>query len=267
MHARSLLVLGLLATACGGAQGERPEESLPDWSLVASAAVDCSAIDALSEVRPIDDFESGGAEWYNNYFEPCTPADEQAGTCARIPQTPSKDAYPLPAEPQAAEDRCGSGYAFHLYGGTYEQWATLERQLPDAPFEGGAYDGIAFWAKRGAVLADASSTLTIALRDRFTDGGAASLVDASLQGTEVCDPTPPEGDETVGCGSSAFTVVGLQDTWRLFKVPFSKFHQPSWGFQAPYLDTGALWTVKFTWAESAPVSVDFWIDDVMFYAE
>ncbi len=262
MYARTILVLGLMAAGCGGAQGERPEEVLPGGSLEQSGVVDCNAIDALSEVRPIDDFESGNVDyWFNDYLGRCTPEEKmtEGNTC--IAQFPD----PLVPQALAAEERCGSGYAFHLYGGIYPEWAIFQLTLPGAPVVAGAYDGVAFWAKKGSDWPDASSTLTVAFQDRFTDGAAASQADPSLQGTEVCDPSPPAGTETTGCGAAAFAVVGLPETWRLIKVPFSKFAQPSWGFQAPYLDTDALWTLKFSWF--GPTSVDFWIDDVMFYAD
>jgi endoglucanase len=113
---------------------------------------------------------------------------------------------------------------------------------PKAPYDASAYDGIAFFARRGP---DSTANVRLKVPDASTDPDA-----------RVCTE----------CFNDFGADLEIGEQWRQYTVPFQQMAQmPGWGAPRPgSVDRSKLFGVQ--WQIATPgASYDLWIDDVVFY--
>jgi hypothetical protein len=212
--------------ACGGdASGPPP-----------SAAIDCSGDPSLI-LETITTFDLGSDGWYSyNDHTPGSTAD------------PSDAIYPVPVTELPQGDRCDSMYAVHLRASGLADWGGgLGTQFPDRPKDASAFDGIAFWAKKGP---DSFSALRLGVYDVYSsrEGG-------------YCDPKAPDRDPN-RCDDSFGSFVNLSLSWRFYAIEFAEMRQGGWGKHAPTFAVDKLYGLNFAYQAG---NWDVWIDDVSFF--
>jgi len=169
-------------------------------------------------------------------------------------QQPSLFDKPLPAE-AISGGRCGSRFALHVRGGPFVDGGGSVGLTFSAPFDASAFDGIAFWARRGPLGRNA---LRVEVSERHTE----QKYDKG-DGKPICDPVTTEDDTSRGCDKFGGYAV-TSDDWRLFLLPFAELRQAGWGLQAPFLDIWGLMSLSFRFDAG---NWDFWLDDVSFYRQ
>jgi hypothetical protein len=153
----------------------------------------------------------------------------------------------------------GGAYSAHLAGHGFNVWGiymgfTLNKTLQGARnlYDGRAYTGISFWAKRGATdMCSVSSScrlVHIAISNRDTDSQGG-----------VC---------TTACSDHfGFWVDGLTTEWTKHTILFSQFTQDGWGIPGPAqglkLDASGLLEVQFQ-VKPAATPFDVWVDKIAF---
>ncbi len=113
---------------------------------------------------------------------------------------------------------------------------------PKTPYDAQAYEGISFFARRGA---DSVSSLRVKVPDTATDA---------------------EGGRCTECFNDFGTDVELTEDWQQHTLSFQDLSQlPGWGSPRPgSVDSAALYGIQFQ-VNSPGSSFDVWIDDVSFY--
>lgn len=123
---------------------------------------------------------------------------------------------------------------------------------PELPYDISAYTGIVFWG-----MSAVSNTVKVQIsnNDTVPSGGKCGQSDASVD----------------QCWDNFAKYVSLTPTWQRFEVKFSDLQQEGWGHPVPsgIFDPTTARGIDFevlgpTSATAAPVSADFWIDDVYF---
>lgn len=110
------------------------------------------------------------------------------------------------------------------------------------------WEGIAFWGRKGP---GSQSDVRVRVSDVNTD-------EASCR----CNPFTDENDTTDGCDKFGSHVL-VDDTFRVFLLPFSEMQQGGWGQGQPGgIETSEILSVGFDYGRGA---WDLWIDDVYFY--
>lgn len=228
----------LTAVACQVEDADRSESAFGEPFVLED---ECRTTDDY-EFRSIEDFELGiGRLWW-------------------VSSDNSGEIYPLPGrEPEAVPIEgglCGtSRYALHLkasglniYGGG------LGINFFPSAVDASRWDGISFWARRGA---ESSRTLFVALSEKHTDEeNGQTLQD---DGHSYCRELPE--DETEKCDRFG-TGVGLGTQWRFFTLPFEQMKQRGFGTEAPFLDLENLIGLNISFETG---DWDIWIDEVSFY--
>jgi hypothetical protein len=123
---------------------------------------------------------------------------------------------------------------------------------PEQPYDISSYRGIVFWG-----MSAASNTVKVQISndDTVPSGGKCGQSDASVD----------------QCWDNFAKYVSLTPTWQRFEVKFSDLQQDGWGHPVPsgIFDPTTARGISFEVlgpanATAAPVSADFWIDDVYF---
>jgi endoglucanase len=112
---------------------------------------------------------------------------------------------------------------------------------PQAGFDASKYEGISFYARRGA---DSTASVRLKVPDRATS---------------------PEGGECSECFNDFGAEIELAETWQHYVYRFEELEQlPGWGAPRPAsIDATALFGIQFQ-ATGADAKFDVWIDDVVF---
>jgi endoglucanase len=113
---------------------------------------------------------------------------------------------------------------------------------PKGPFDASAFEGVAFFARRGP-----GSTAGIRLK----------VPDVS---------TDPDGKVCSECFNDFGASIELDEQWQQFTVPFDTMAQlPGWGAPRPgAVDRAGLYGLQWQVSTSG-AAFDLWIDDVVFY--
>lgn len=226
-----LATFGALCVAGGCAPPDSFDAPIED---VGDNPFDCSADDSL-HLEPIEDFESGIAPGFY------TNNDRSEGSVAVPPPSSS------PLSDTIVGGRCGtSQQALHLTGSGFSDWGMVwGRNFDDGPVDHSDWDGISFWARRGAV---SGASLFFSVTDINTDpvGGVCQGEPEMLR--DKCD--------AYGVG------VGLEEKWRFFQIPFSSLRQRGFGVTTERFADESI--VGIGWA-AGPGEWDVWVDDVSLY--
>jgi endoglucanase len=113
---------------------------------------------------------------------------------------------------------------------------------PKGPFDASAFDGIAFFARRGA---DSPANVRLKVPDGNTD---------------------PDGKTCSECFNDFGADLELQTQWQQFTFRFDELGQmPGWGAPRPgSIDSKRVFGVQWQVA-AAGTSYELWIDDVVFF--
>ena len=110
-----------------------------------------------------------------------------------------------------------------------------------------SWEGVFVWAR---VAPNSADTIKVRVADKLTDDKGC-----------ICNPYTNQNDPGDGCDKfSAF--VGLDATFRAYRVPFDEMQQGGWGMRSPGLDMSQLFSFGVEYGRG---SWDLWIDDVGFY--
>ena len=197
--------------------------------------VDCNAGKGL-RLESINDFELGTDGWFS--YNDHTPGSFQ---------DPPDDIYPVPTQ-ELAPRRCQSLYDIHIRAEGLADWGGgVGMKLVDRPKDASRFDGVAFWARKGA---SSFPALRLNVSDVHTheDGG-------------ICDPKAPDKDPK-RCGDAFGSYVSLSESWQLFALDFSEMRQGGWGMRAPNFDLTRLYALSFQYQAG---NWDIFVDDVAFF--
>jgi hypothetical protein len=218
-----------------------------------SAAIDCTADQALDPTAVIDDMEMpdymtvraagrSGAWWAGG---------DGASPGASITPNGDAAAEPIPG------GRCGSTHAMRVTGQGFTMWAVLSVSMGWGSIDGGAAGllpndnhsrtGVTFWARIGDTSSD---RVRFAITDKYSRPEGGLCVE--------------NGSTDVACYDSfGIDLPQLSTAWKRYQIPFSGLTQRQFGLPRPELDASSIYTVEF---QLNPNSVfDFWLDDVAFY--
>jgi hypothetical protein len=198
--------------------------------------------------------------------KPCsvTEADEtqMIDASGAAPYTGVYDAYGVNI-PTAPPKACVTGtHGLHVRAqGLYDWGGKLVRKYSDdkplAYFDASGFDGISFWAR--TYSEKVGLTLFVSFDDKYTredayktvvDGVSKSYCFDSKVDSEKCD--------RFGVG------IGLETSWRYYKIPFSAFQQRGYGVKSDHLHTEELLGFGMGYDIG---DWDFWVDRVAFYKE
>jgi hypothetical protein len=177
-----------------------------------------------------------------------------ADTNAASRQQVAVETLPEPHQGLAGESKA----ALHIYGGIYTGWGAgvTGTLAANAPYDGSAFSGILFWAKRGS--ASTSNAMTIALpttNDTAMEGGA-------------CDDNAPMAQH-LRCSDSFHLDLTLRSDWTLYVLYFSDMAQSGWGYKPPggFNKRGIIGVAFSNKGVSSKGGDPFdeWIDDVAFF--
>ncbi|MCX4244857.1 hypothetical protein [Paraliomyxa miuraensis] len=148
---------------------------------------------------------------------------------------------------QAEGGANGSMYAARVHGTLANGSITfagygLNFVDPKGPYDASAYDGVAFFARRGP---DSASTIRLKVPDASTD---------------------PDGGICTECFNDFGADVELEEEWQQYVFPFDRLGQlAGWGSPRPgSIDASAIYGLQFQ-VNSPGASFDIWVDDVSFY--
>jgi endoglucanase len=112
---------------------------------------------------------------------------------------------------------------------------------PKQPYDASHYEGITFFAKRGA---GSTSKMWVKLPDGNTD---------------------PDGAICSACFNDYSVTVTLGEQWQRVVIPFRDLRQePDWGApRKPHVDASKLYAIHFE-SKSSGAEFDFWVDDIAF---
>jgi endoglucanase len=227
-----LILLGgvsALTTACTPFGTRAPSDRPPSYK-------ECGTPDAV-----IDDFEDNnnqisitddrGGYWY-------TYADKLGSTV--WPEQGDNGGTFTPSE-----GGNGSKYAVNMKGKlapaaiVYAAMG-LNFRDPKEAFDASKYEGITFFAKRGA----GTGKLMVKLPDGSTD---------------------PDGAVCSACFNDFGAEITVGEQWKRFVLPFHDMKQePSWGApRRPHIDHSKLYAIHFE-AKASGADFDFWVDDIAF---
>jgi len=224
----------VLFAGCGGdASGPRPA---PDAGPEPGTdPFSCRAAEGL-ELSVLQDFEKGIAtDFYTN-------ADGSEGSTVD-PPVGSKS----PAASDIVGGRCGvSQRAFRMTGAGLTEWGMVFGfNFRDGAHDLTEWDGVSFWARRGAV---SGRSMFFSVFDPYTEDKGGHCDSSSEVLTEKCD--------AYGTG------VGLDEEWRFFAIPFDKLRQRGFGVPTEELLVSEI--LGFNWAADRG-DWDVWVDDIALY--
>ncbi|HEX6272381.1 MAG TPA: hypothetical protein VFZ53_05055 [Polyangiaceae bacterium] len=149
--------------------------------------------------------------------------------------------------------RCESEYGIRVTGQGFTQWGAnvsigFRYEGMEMPIDASDFSGVMFWARVGETH---NSPVRVQFQDTNTypNGG-------------MCNPDPASGTEQCydGWGTA---LLPLDSEWRLYKIPFSRVAQQTFGYAGEALDTTGLYTLE--WIVQQNSVFDLWLDDVWFY--
>lgn len=148
---------------------------------------------------------------------------------------------------QAEGGANGSLYAAHFHGrlsggSTVYAGYGLNFVDPKGPYDASAYEGLAFFARRGS---DSTSSMRLKVPDANTD---------------------PEGGVCSECFNDFGADIELQEEWTQYVFSFEQLSQMSgWGQPRPgSIDPSQVFGLQFQ-VSSPGSSFDVWVDDISFY--
>lgn len=148
---------------------------------------------------------------------------------------------------QAEGGANGSMYAAHFHGrlsGGSVVFAGYGLNFvdPKGPYDASAYDGVAFFARRGS---DSTTSLRLKVPDANTD---------------------PDGGVCSECFNDFGADIELQPEWTQYVFSFQQMSQMTgWGEPRPgSIDASKLYGLQFQ-VTSPGASFDVWVDDISFY--
>jgi hypothetical protein len=170
--------------------------------------------------------------------------------------SPSPFTYATLPSPHGTMPGTTSTHAAHLTCSIADLYGWCQDGLlfasPEAPYDISAYSGIVFWG-----MSPESNTVKVQIsnNDTVPSGGKCGQSDAS----------------TAQCWDNFATYVTLSPTWQKFEVKFSNLQQDGWGYAVPSGSFDATTAHGITFeisgpqsATTAPVTADYWIDDIYF---
>jgi hypothetical protein len=114
-------------------------------------------------------------------------------------------------------------------------------------FNASDWEGIVLWARVGP---GSQTSVKVRVADRRTDDKGC-----------VCNPYTNQNDSSDGCDKWG-RFINLDQTFRVYRVPFTDLQQGGWGAASPGLDTGDLFSLAVEYGRGA---WDLWLDDIGFY--
>ncbi len=138
---------------------------------------------------------------------------------------------------------------------------------PESPvnyYDGSAYCGIHFWAKRSA---DTTLGLSVRMPDKYSvpEGGFCREVASGAGGAGGVNGAGGEAGASPGiCFDHFSRAVGLTETWKEYTVFFSDMTQGGWGAPSPLeqIDMEHLISIEFFMGK--PAVFELWVDDLAF---
>lgn len=235
-----LWTLLLPLTAC---EIDDKGRALIDEEQDASFLDPCRELGRL-ETQSIQDFELGmGTLWWVS----------SDGT-GQMEQLPGRE----PAASEIEGGRCGvsryglriSASGLEIFGGAFGT-----NFFPE-PIDASSWDGVAFWARRGAA---SKRTVFVALSDKYTDqfDGKMHFQDEQPYCEEVTEDSTNKCDR-FGVG------IGLETDWHLYTIRFDEMEQRGLGKPAPQLDLSGIIGINISFETG---DWDIWVDDVVFFRE
>jgi hypothetical protein len=125
--------------------------------------------------------------------------------------------------------------------------ASTRGQLGCSGFDAGDWDGIVLWARVGP---GSQTSVKVRAADRRTDDKGC-----------VCNPNTNQNDSADGCDKWG-RFIQLDQTFRVYRVPFTDLQQGGWGAASPGLDASELFSIAIEYGRGA---WDLWLDDIGFY--
>lgn len=289
----ALLLASLFANlpACGGEDAGRLE---PDPFTVGSGQlVNCALEQSITTtLMPGGDFESMlASRWTTNgdgstadggaisvcpqdSSLPCSAATEDPSlpVTGAIGSTPANGEYGEKAPAPSADCAVGAR-GLHLRAEGLYVWGTqlthdFSNDKPLMHVDASGFDGVGFWAR--SANAKAGRSVFVALDDKYTKEKGLALTHDD--GTPLLDES---GAQKYFCFDSSVDTekcdrfgagIGLETSWRYYKIPFSAMKQRGFGVKSPLLTVDKAAILGFSFYVDVG-DWDIWFDNVAFYKE
>ncbi len=235
------LCLSLVLPACissgVGSEPAKAPESAPAEAAAPAPRAPCSAAalvddleDGNTKVSEASEHEGRQGVWFISIDKAGTVIDPAGG---------------IMVAQDGADGTKHSAMVKGKLGGGKNHWAAMALSLkePRAAFDASRYQGISFWAKKGAAGAGS-------VRVKFPDAG-----------------TDPLGGSCKDCYNDFGANVELTSEWKQYTLRFSDLKQESgWGDQVAKFSPDKLYGLEWGITSGGP-DYELWVDQVQFLCE
>jgi hypothetical protein len=164
-------------------------------------------------------------------------------------------------DPPAPPDCVVGTRGLHVRSKGLDDWGgkVVRDYTNDTPpaFDASGFAGISFWARKYSE--DVGGSLFVAFDDKYTRENQ-SYVDENGITRQYCLDSPIDTDKCDRFGIG----IGLETTWRFYKIPFSELKQRGYGVKSDKLHTDEILAISFGFDVG---DWDFWLDQVSYYKE